>query len=254
MPSNLGDIVEYFEAYVNALEDAVDKAITATPLLIRQEFATQARKNLKTSMEEYMAALDIKLLDTVVVVDLDKTSWLANAVENGADSWDMKTTHLNGPNVKYSKKGFKYIRVPLPVYKDKGPTAGTDKAQVLQEKIKSALKDPSFSAPRMSRTRDGSVMVVERLLTADPALKGMIRTSSFGSPDDLAAGKRPRNMQYTLFRTMSNNPTSLSQWIHPGIKPRKLFPKVQGWAESTLTDLLVDIIKTEMEDFLRGNR
>lgn len=254
MTTNLGDIVEYFEAYLDALQSAVDKAIISTPLLVRQEFAAQARKNLKTSMEEYMASLDIKLLDTVVVVDLDKTSWLANAVEDGTDSWNMKETHLNGPNVKYSKKGHKYIRIPLPAYKDKGPIAGTDKAQSLQEKINAALKDPSFSLPKISQNRDGSLMVVERLITADPALKGMIRTSSFGSADDLAGGKRPRNVQYTLFKTMSQNPTSLSQWIHPGIRSRKLFPKVQTWAEITLTDLLTDIIKTEMEDFLRGNR
>jgi hypothetical protein len=164
----------------------------------------------------------------------------------------MRTTHLNGPNVKYSKKGHKYVRIPLPAYKDKGPISGTDKAQSLQEKINTALKDPAFSAPRISQSRDGSAMVVERLITADPALKGMIRTSSFGSTEDLAGGKRPRNVQYTLFRTISQNPTSMSEWIHPGVKPRKLFPKVQGWAESTLTDLLSDIIKSEMEDFLRG--
>lgn len=253
MTTNLGDIVEYFEAYLDAFQGAIDRAIISTPLLVRQEFAAQARKNLKTSMEEYMAALDIKLLDTVVVVDLDKTSWLANAVENGADSWNMKETHLNGPNVKYSKKGHKYTRIPLPVYKNK-PSSGTDKAQTLQEKIQAALKDPSFSAPKISQNRDGSLMVVERLITTDPALKGMIRTSNFGSSEDLYGAKRPRNMQYTLFRTISQNPTSLSQWIHPGIKPRQLFPKVQGWADSTLTDLLADIIKTEMEDFLRGNR
>lgn len=254
MTTNLGDIVEYFEAYLDALKNAVDRAVISTPLLVRQEFAAQARKNLKTSMQEYMASLDIKLLDMVVVVDLDKTSWLANAVENGADSWNMKETHLNGPNVKYSKQGHKYTRVPLPAYKDKALAAGTDKAQSLQEKITAALKDPAFSTPRISQNRDGSLMVVEKLITADPALKGMIRTSSFKSMDDLSAGKSPRNMQYTLFRTISQNPTSLSQWIHPGVKPRKLFPKVQGWAESTLTDLLVDIIKTEMEDFLKGNR
>jgi len=250
--SDLGDLVDFFEKYVDALEDAVERAISSAPLLIRQEFAAQARKNLKTSMEEYMAALDIKLADNVLIVDLDKTSWLANAVEKGASEFDMKTTHLNGPNVKISKKGYRYTSIPLPAYKDKGPIAGTDKAQVLQDKIRAALKDPIFSTPRISKNKDGSTLVVERLLTADPALKGMIRTSSFGSMTDLTEGKRPRNVQYTLFRTISQNPLSKSQWIHPGIKPRRLFPKVQNFAETTLVELMADIIKNEMEEFLKG--
>lgn len=252
--NNLGDIIEFFENYVNALEDAVDRAISSAPLLIRQEFAAQARKNLKTSMEEYMAALDIKLEENVLIVDLDKASWLANAVENGASEFDMKKTHLNGPNVKISKKGHRYTAIPMSIYKDKGPIAGTDKAQALQEKIRAALKDPVFSTPRFSQSKDGSAIVIERLLTSDPALKGMVRTSSFGSMDDLSKGKRPRNVQYTLFRTMSENPLSKSKWIHPGIKPRKLFPRVQNFAETTMVDLLADIIKTEMEDFLKGGR
>lgn len=250
--ANLGDIVEYFENYVNALEQAVERAISSAPMLIRQEFAAQARKNLKTSIEEYMASLDIKLTDNVLIVELDKSSWLANAVESGADEFDMKKMLANSPKAKISKKGYRYMSIPLPMYKDKGPISGTNKAQLLQEKIRAALKDPAFSAPKISQGRDGSVMAVERLLTTDPALKGMIRTSSFGSMQDLSAGKRPRNVQYTLFRTMSQNPLSRSQWIHPGIKPRKLFPRVQNFADSTLVDLLQDIIQNEMEDFLKG--
>jgi hypothetical protein len=250
--ANLGDIVEYFENYVNALEQAVERAISSAPMLIRQEFAAQARKHLKTSIEEYMASLDIKLSDNVLIVELDKSSWLANAVESGTNEFDMKNMLANSPKAKISKKGYRYMSIPLPMYKDKGPISGTNKAQLLQEKIRAALKDPAFSAPKISQGRDGSVMAVERLLTSDPALKGMIRTSSFGSMQDLSTGKRPRNVQYTLFRTMSQNPLSKSQWIHPGIKPRKLFPRVQNFADSTLVDLLQDIIQNEMEDFLKG--
>lgn len=250
--ANLGDIADFFENYVNAVESAVERAISSAPLLIRQEFAAQARKNLKTSIDEYMASLDIKLTDNVLIVDLDKTSWLANAVENGASEFDMKKTHLNGPNVKFSKKGYRYASIPMSAYKDKGPVSGTDKAQLLQDKIKAALKDPAFSAPRMAKNKDGSAMVVERLLTSDPQLKGMIRTSRFGSLEDVAKGARPKNVQYTLFRTISQNPLSRSKWVHPGIKARRLFPRVQNFADSTLLDLMIDIIQNEMEDYLRG--
>jgi hypothetical protein len=250
--ANLGDIVDYFENYVNALEEAIERAISSTPLLIRQEFAAQARKHLKTSIEEYMASLDIKLTDNVLIVELDKSSWLANAVESGANEFDMHNTLLNSSKAKISKKGHRYMSIPLPVYKDKGPISGTNKAQALQEKIRAALKDPVFSTPKISQGRDGSIMAVERLLTMDPALKGMVRTSSFGSMTDLTEGKRPRNVQYTLFRTISQNPLSRAQWIHPGIKPRRLFPRVQNFADSTLIDLLQDIIQNEMEDFLKG--
>lgn len=252
MPSNLGDIVEYFENYINVLEDSIQKAISSSPLLIRQEFAAQARKHLKTSIDEYMASLDIKLTDNVLIVELDKNNWLANAVESGASEFDMKNTHLNSQKAKISKKGYRYMAVPMSMYKDKGPISGTNKAEILQEKIRSALKNPAFSIPKISQSRDGSIVAIERLLTTDPALKGMIRTSSFNSLGDLSTGKKPKNVQYTLFRTMSQNPLSKSQWIHPGIKPRKLFPRVQNFADTILIDLLQDIIQNEMEDFLKG--
>lgn len=249
MSNSFNDIYEFMENYLEALESGASKAIAVTPLLIRQEFAAQARRNLKTSFSEYMAALDIRLNDSILVVELDG-SWLAQAVEDGVSEFDMKETILKSPKAKTSKRGFKYMSIPLPVSKST-PNAGTDKALALQEKIKEALNDPIFFNAKMTKTPDGALKKMEQLVTSDPALKGMYRIQGYKNKEDFADNK-PMFSQYMMFRTISNNPFSKSKWQHPGIQSRKLFPRVSHWANSALSDVMSDIISEHMTDFLSG--
>ncbi len=250
MSNGFNDLYEFLENYLEALETGTSKAIAATPMLIRQEFASQARRSLSTSFSEYMAALDIRLTDGVLVVDLDG-SWLAEAVEDGLSAFDMKETLLKSPKAKISKKGNKYMHVPLPVSKTK-PNASTDKAIALQEKIKEALNDPVFFNSKVSMTPEGAYRKMEQLSTTEPELKGLYKVQGFKSKDALNEGQASYT-QYMMFRTISNNPFAKSKWEHPGIESRKLFPKVNHWANTMLQDVMVDIINDHMTTYLGKN-
>lgn len=247
MANGFEDLVNFVNDYINAVEQGVKRAISSAPLLIRQDFAAKARTHLHSSLQEYMAALDIDLKDNMLVVTLDN-SWLAKAVEDGQDPFSLKDTLLNSPKAKLSKLGFRYMSIPLSV--SKSATSGTDKGKKLQEKIKEALKDPIFNSPKIGRMRDGSIKMTEELNTADPQLKGIYRIRNFENME--AIGSQPRASQYIMFRTISQNPLSRSQWDHPGIQPRKLFPKVESWANMTLSSIMVDIISDEVNQFLEG--
>lgn len=249
MNNPFNDLYEFLEQYLTALEAGATKAIAATPLLIRQEFASQARRSLSTSLSEYMASLDIKLSDGVLIVE-QEGSWLAEAVERGISGFEMKDTLLKSPKAKLSKKGTKYLHVPLPVSKTK-PNASTDKAQLLQQKIREALNDPIFSNPKVSLTPEGSFKKMEQLVTADPQLKGMYKIQGFKDKNALQ-NNNPSYTQYLMFRTISNNPFAKSKWQHPGIEPKRLFPKVNYWADNMLKDIIGDIITDHMTDFLSG--
>lgn len=249
MSNPFEDYYNFLEGYLNALEDGTNKAMAASPMLIRQEFASQARKNLNTSFSEYMAALDIRLKDGILIVELDD-SWLAEAVEDGIESFDMHKTILNSKKAKMSKSGFKYMHIPIPVNKTKA-NASTDKALALQEKIKNALNDPIFYNSKVTKTPEGAFKKMEELVTNDSELKGLYKVQGFKDKASLDAND-PSSTQYMMFRTISNNPMSKSQWIHPGIQPKHLFPRVRGWADQTLANIMSDIITDHVSGYLEG--
>jgi hypothetical protein len=237
----LSDIIKQLNKLIQGFETGITNVANALPLLVRQEFAAQANKKLDSTRDAYMNALTIGYSSTVLVVELDRESWIANSVETGCSAFDMKQSHLQSQKAKMSQRGYKYMSIPLEQTKT-GKRSGTEAGQALQDKIREALKRPNFTLSSVDSRKDGTVAVTEAIQTADPAVRGLYRVRQYGSMDSYKMGGRPKSSQFVLFRTMSENPDSKSKWEHPGIQPANIFADVQGWVDAVLPDVINKIM------------
>jgi hypothetical protein len=92
---------------------------------------------------------------------------------------------------------------------------------------------------------DGTIIESQKILTDDPMLQGFYRTRRFDSPEAYHGKARPP-WQHVLFRTMSENPLSASQWNHPGIQPAHILRAVDRWLNQNLSNLLDSFIDAEI--------
>lgn len=244
-------ILDYLNQLLGVLENSVAQCIAAAPVYVRQEFQSQVNRKLKSSAEEYMAALKIETLnDGVIEVTLNPDNFLAMAAEEGASAWDMKTTHLKSPKTKISKNGHKYLVIPIQQLKST-VTSGTERGQALQEKIKTLLNDsgtiykPTTRSPFQVKNSP-YVQTMERVMSSDPELQGLMRVRQWNSMEHAQSGKSPRMSQFVLFRVMSDNPNQKDRWKHPGIKARHIFRGVELWSNSVLPELLSKIIENNV--------
>lgn len=247
----LEEVLDGLRKIVTGLENGIAAVATAAPLLIHQQIATKAHQKLDSTYDEYMNSIAEEFeANGVLVIKINEKDWLANSLEQGVDQFDMKTRLKTSQKVKVSKKGNLYMSVPIPQNKT-GRDAKTDKGAELQAKIRAALSSPKFATPKVTVRKDGTISVLEKVITSDPAASGLYRSRRYGSSDEFRNGVQPKSSTFVLFRTMSNAPGS-AQWIHPGIKGAFIFPSVQSWVDSTLPSILTSIIDKAVSDAMKG--
>lgn len=243
------DMIKDIAAYVGAVETGVQKFLSSVPLITKQHISTLARNKLQSSRETYLNALKVDMTNYVLVFELDEDDWLANAVEDGAPGWDMKKTHLKGPKVKTSKKGFKYRVIPME--KTKGYKPGTEKGEAYQEKIEQALKNlPTLGvgAKKLQVLMGGKVRESQKINSLDPMLGGFYRTREFASKEEFHAGKKKPKWQYVMFRVMSENPSQKDKWLHPGVQPSYILRETETWIDANFPKMLEKAIDQELKN------
>lgn len=254
----MSDAFEQMVDRVGRLLDGVESGLVAavknSPLWIRQEFTSQARRKLDTSFETYMNALFVGFEDNVLIAELDETDWLANAVEKGASAFDMRKGLLSSRRARVSKAGWRYASIPIRKMPNAG-RPGTERGQEIHDRLLAALQDPVFVLAS-SRSHGGAVVNMERLVTNDPQMQGLYRVRRFKSVADAAKNRDFMSSQYILFRTVSENPATLVRrgrqtWQHPGIQPANIFDAVQTWVDSNLPDLVNATVKQHIEAAMR---
>ena len=81
------------------------------------EMAENMRQRARTSLSPKSGTMYADNLRVGTTRDGDTpiylTGWLPIALERGVEAYDMKPGFLNSPNVKVSKKGTKYLVVPI---------------------------------------------------------------------------------------------------------------------------------------------
>ncbi len=92
----------------------------------RAEWIRLAGERLHSTYREYVMGLNTS--ESIVKTgkgfsQVSLVGWLPNAVENGLPSFDMKPGFLASPKAKVSKKGKKYLRIPLKSFTRKGRIA-----------------------------------------------------------------------------------------------------------------------------------
>ena len=241
---------EYILNYVGAVRQGFEKFIQVLPVLTNQKINDLAADRLNSSRGAFLGAVKVNMSDYVLVIDLDKDDWLANAVETGADPFSMKEGLLRSSKAKYGKAdkygvSWKYVRVPIGKKKD-GEGGGTDKSKALQQKINQVMLQPAFGPRRLKQQTDGSVFESQRILTSDPDLKGLYRVRKFDNSKDVHnTNKRPK-YGLVMFRTVSERPGS-AEWKHPGIAPANILKDTEKWLNTNAEQMLDTFIGTEVE-------
>lgn len=246
MFNHLLEILENANNYVSAVQRGFDNFVQTLPILTKQHMEVQSKNKLgDRTQQNFMSAVSTKMINNILVVELDPDNWLANAVENGADPFQMKEGHLRSSKAKISKQGYRYMRIPIGVNKKSSP--GTDKGKEFQKKIVEVLNKPKFGMKKLKMKLDGSVAVAQEVLTNDPDMGGLYRIQHYADAASFHGKKRPFKTDMILFRTMSDNPNSRSKWEHPGIKPAHIFRNTEQWLEQNIDQILNNIIDLELQ-------
>lgn len=245
---NLLSLAEFLKNYVNAIDIGFKKFVQSSPVFIRQHIERLARKKLQTTRDAYIEAVKTQLTNNVLVVELDRDSWIANAVESGIGSFDMKAGHLKSNKAKISKKGYRYMVIPIG--QDPNRMAKTDSGKEFQQKVKQALSLKKFGIKKLRADVNGTVFETQEVLS-DNGLDGFYRYRKYDSIESYHENKNKKGQwQYVLFRVMSENPDSKSTWQHPGIQPVHIFRETERFINENAAKMIEGFIDAEIEKII----
>lgn len=245
---SLRKIIEYMENYVDAIQSGVEKFSDMLPLLVNSQIQKEANKKLDTTKSNYLNSLNIKVENSVLIVEIDKDNWLANAVESGISPFNMKDGHLKSPKAKIGKSGYRYMRIPIGKKESPVKDHLSEISQEYQRRINEVLSNkPKFSLSKTTVKPTGQVYESQKLMTTDPMLQGFYRTRVHESVEAVYSGKSKPKWEFVMFRTMSENPLSRSKWDHPGIQGNYILKSTERWLINSIDDIVDEFIKAEID-------
>ena len=260
------EIFEAITEFTQEITDAVKKATgefrKALPYQVVSQIKSINALNVTTgtkmsagTLERYLNATSVDIDGSGnVIVELDPTDWLVNAMEDGISAFDMKETHLKS-NYKLSKSGYRYKVIPLNV--EKGASKNTngrhsEKSQNIRQSIDKALKKPEWTNTRTSilpNTNQGQK--ISRLKTLDPQLSGLYKIEKFADAGSMTTGGKASGSKMVMFRMMTDDPVkSAGKWQHPGFEAKDIFSKLEVWLDSAGEALLEEILENELEKLI----
>lgn len=184
-----------------------------------------------STAQEYRAGLSRVDVGDVAAVVLSGT--LPLMIERGWGGGDLRQTMLRDGQrgVKKSKDGHKYRRVAF-----RHGTGGAGYAGAAPGTSEARAGLPSAAATA------ATVLAAMRSLKPGKKLGNM--TPKVGKLKDshttsIYSGmkKMPGGAGYKTFRTISESPKNRQSWMHPGITPRNLAPRVRTWVNSVVPQL-----------------
>jgi hypothetical protein len=234
----------------------------------RAHWMKLAQRQLNTSKADYIDSIQ-EVQGSGEERYIALVGWLANAVENGLDPFDLRDTLLNpkNPKVKRAKDGSKYRPIPFrhqtpgtqgsagrPMGERYGPLGdlsvawaskgllSQSEAVKLGKKIyNKAKKLEGKQRLKTSETKRRGFIQVPKLAPwhKSDIYRGMIKDRAPYKKVDQTGG-------YTTFRTISErNPEG---WIHPGIQARRLMDQVEPFVKR----ISEDIIRTAWDNAMGG--
>ena len=219
-----------FTATVQAKVAAVQRsALTKMAALAVDRISTKADSKLGARATEYKNGITVAFDEAFVRISLQ--GGLAQALEYGFNSFDIKSRMLRSPKAKVSKKGEPFVDVAFRHSMEQDAThlrgvpdnIATQMRRAVTTAIHQAmskmpLQQASIVPVRLERHSRGAA-ITKQLITASKRREWISTKHKRGLYDDLTRtavwGKDKAISQYRTMRRISNNsdPTS---WIHPG--------------------------------------
>jgi len=205
---------------------------TATTLgaAAQSEWYRLAKSELRSSTKDYIDGIQDPVLKRGgKVVEISLEGPLPNMIEHGWPGGDQRAflAHMGAKNAKLSKEGFYYNHIP---FRHGSPgTGGRNVGKPMNKRVYEVVKN--FGA---KDRLDHKKMV-------DPAVAKIIRTKVHRWNSTGRYQGMVQRGGYMTFRTVSEkNPKG---WIHPGIRARRLAPKVMNFIAETANALIEDSLK-----------
>lgn len=218
---------------------------------VYDETVNLAIDKLNSARNEYVSALRInKVNDYTYELILDGKNALANMVENGASSFDMKIGFSKSPKKKPTKSGGWYLTIPM-LFRtpSANPRSGVPGA-LLPRKIYDLIRN---SPSTKRETEDETISTLSnsaipnryqpgQLASLNRAADAYIPKSSIYAGLVRTQDKETGQSNYNTFRRVSDKSDPKS-WIHPGIPAYNLMDQAM-----TNVDQL-DIAETALAKF-----
>lgn len=232
----------------------VDGLLEYTVKEVTKEFAreweNQAKRNLGSSRNQYIKSIRVDQRGRFTgVAYLDPISWLVNAVEMGAESFDMKGGMLSSPKAKQGKNG-RYMIIPFRFATPDAIGESSIFAGVMPPEIKTAMKAQEKESPssglQLGKIPSGEQMPKSHSLRRKLRSKGFERLKANTEMTSKYEGlKSNTGGCYVNFRVVSEN-SDASAFIHPGIDERDL----AGRAEAQYKSVIPTIVDRSIDNYL----
>lgn len=216
---------------------ALESAIFSLAQASRNKWIELAGEQLKSSRAEYVRGLQ----ETRSFKQTGKMSYeisligqLANMMELGFSSYDMKPGLLAGPSAKVSATGKRYATVPFTHYpgantpdrSNRVPNYKADLAKIMKAYNMAGVFKSKSGRPLTGKvaTAKNTSAIVNKMKPhhTAPIFEGMTKTQKGSS-----------HSTYTTFRRVSQSSLPES-WIHPGVAAKLIMPQVVAWAEKRI--------------------
>jgi hypothetical protein len=251
--------------YERRIHAAAQATIEEIGKMAHQNWVRLAQTELRSSQVDYIRGLQGP--NSYVVgdgfVDITLRGWLANAVEQGIQSYDMKAWFLHGPKVKYDKKGRPFIDIvfrhgtpgtsnvffpemPQAIY-DKGKhlyptlTAPPEMGKSLKTirwggRVSGKLADsiqPAVTMPRRDMLVQQRHELPKRVAMDYKHAVSLYADMFKNSKKHSAKGQ---SSAYFTIRRISLNSFD-EAWIHPGIRAKQFAPRIVDMARGWVDDI-----------------
>lgn len=224
-----------------AFKDAQPKIVA----LIVDRVGAEATKVFKSMAPIYIDALNrpdsVKLTEDGIEVQL--TTKTAQAMEGGADAFDIKKAML-AKTTKFSKSGVPYVDVPF-THTPSGTSGTTPLPVNIKRAIDARAESEGTSTTRLPARTSGKKFT-RTLLTGGKRKKQKVRHKR-GIHDDLVRRGKPSrrsSASYSTVRRISAK-SSASSWMHPGFKGagllKKTLPKLKPEIRAILSDSIAKV-------------
>jgi len=213
---------------------ALEASVFNLAIASRNKWIELANTQLKSSRAEYVRGLqETRSFEKTGKISYEITliGQLANMLEVGFASFDMKPGLLSGPKAKVSATGKRYTTVPFAHYPsaktpDRSNRVPNYKADLA--KIMKAYNMSGIYRAKSGRPLTGKVAVAKNTSAIVNKMKPHHTAPIFEGMTKYQKGST--HSTYTTFRRVSQSSLPES-WIHPGVAAKLIMPQVVAWAE-----------------------
>lgn len=218
---------EEFELGKAEIDDLLELSISMVTKKFKQHWDDVAKTSLHSTRDQYRSAIEIGSRGRFIgIVYLNPAAKLANMIEMGSSTFDMKTGFLSSPKVKTGKSG-PYITIPFRFagagsIGESSGFAGVLPADVMTE----VKKSPEQPLPLSSIGKQHRMPKSQALRQRMGELKSKIGNLPMGGQTSKYEGVKRSSVGsgYTNFRRVSLNSDPMS-WMHPGFEAKELANK-----------------------------